>query len=287
MESAGEKLKKIRLEKGISLEEVQKKTKIRLNILKAIEGDSISGLSPIYLKSFLKIYCKFLGLDPKEYVPDYKEIQAKFANPPAISPVTLKAGSGTANKFFKVSGAIISKLIAYRPSKKVKKALKVVIMIAVLYFLLFNLGKFISSRKRNQQAAPKQRAARVISKKEIPFTAAVPAKPKAKAIPASPKPQAQITPAVTKTELPSDIRLGIRAKENCWLQLKVDGKVVFQRVLQKGRYEAWQANDKMELSLGNAGVVELEVNGQVFSNLGKKGQALKNIIITKEGLKIK
>jgi hypothetical protein len=80
--------------------------------------------------------------------------------------------------------------------------------------------------------------------------------------------------------------LGIRARENCWVSLKADGKVVFQRVLEKGRYESWEAKDKMELSLGNAGAVELEVNGQLFTNLGRRGQARKNIVITKDGMTV-
>jgi len=60
-------LKKIRLAKGIRLEEVHKKTKIHINILKAIEGDGLTNLNPVYLKGFIKIYCNFLGVDPKEY----------------------------------------------------------------------------------------------------------------------------------------------------------------------------------------------------------------------------
>src|SRR3989338_4514467 len=77
MESAGEKLKKLRLEKGLSLEEAHKKTKIHLNILKAIEGDTITNLNPIYLKGFLKIYCNFLGVNPNEYISGYREIKAE------------------------------------------------------------------------------------------------------------------------------------------------------------------------------------------------------------------
>jgi cytoskeletal protein RodZ len=42
IETAGARLKQLRLEKGISLEEVQKKTRIHLNVLRAIEGDSLS-----------------------------------------------------------------------------------------------------------------------------------------------------------------------------------------------------------------------------------------------------
>jgi hypothetical protein len=81
-------------------------------------------------------------------------------------------------------------------------------------------------------------------------------------------------------------RLTIRAKENCWIQVKIDGRVVFQNILIKGRSETWQAKNRIELSLGNAGVVDLEANGKFISNLGKRGQPLKNILISKEGLSI-
>ena len=73
MESKGARLKSIRLAKGISIEDASKKTKIHLNILKSIEEGSIGNLNPVYLKGFLKIYCKFLGVDPREFIPDYKE----------------------------------------------------------------------------------------------------------------------------------------------------------------------------------------------------------------------
>ena len=57
-------------------------------------------------------------------------------------------------------------------------------------------------------------------------------------------------------------------------------------MLARGRSETWQAKEKVELSLGDAGAVELQVNDQRFANLGRHGQSLKNIVINKEGLKI-
>ncbi|MBI3991561.1 MAG: helix-turn-helix domain-containing protein, partial [Candidatus Omnitrophica bacterium] len=78
MESTGTKLKNLRLQKGLSLEDVHKKTKIHLNILKAIEEDSLVNFSPVYIKGFLKIYCKSLGVDPRDCISDYKENKAKF-----------------------------------------------------------------------------------------------------------------------------------------------------------------------------------------------------------------
>ena len=80
--------------------------------------------------------------------------------------------------------------------------------------------------------------------------------------------------------------LTLHAKDNCFVQLKTDKKTVFQGILKKGRSESWSANERIDFSLGNAGVVELEVNGKFIPSLGRKGQALKNIVVTKEGLSI-
>lgn len=264
MESRGEKLKKIRLEKGLSLEEVQKKTKIHLNILKALEGDSLTNLSPIYLKGFLKIYCKFLGIDPKEYIPDYKETQnaLKIAN---INR-DISAKPRKALRFLKTASL---KLGSFRPPKEFKRAFVFVLIIILLSLGLFNLGKFISSKRSKPGLTQGKVSAPLEHKRE-----------------GKKEKKLQKAPATLQKEMISGITLVIRARQNCWLSLKVDGKLVFQRVLEKGRFENWQAKDKMELSLGNAGAVELEVNGQLFSNLGRRGQPVKNILITKEGLSI-
>lgn len=250
MESQGARLKKIRQELGLSLEEAHKKTKIHINILKALEGDSLSNLSPIYLKGFLKIYCKFLGVDPKDYITDYKETQSQAT----------KA---------KAALAAPSKVSFIRLSKKFKRVSVYILISILLVFGLFKLAKLGRLKHKKH----------IIQKK---ISSPLPDKIETKKI------EKLQTAQVIKSQkdAPSGIRLVIRARENCWLNLKADGRVVFQSVLEKGRSENWQAKDRIELSLGNAGAVELDVNGQQFLKLGKRGQALKNILITKEGLKI-
>ena len=285
MESAGERLKKIRQELGISLEEVQKKTKIHLNILKSIEGDGLTDLSPVYLKGFLKIYCKFLGVDPAEYIPDYRESQTQFQTQMKAEGVL-----GKPKSFFKTASR---KILSFRPHVLVKIVSIYVLAFIFLSLVLFNLGKAISSRRKSSliqgkptvTVTPSLTAKPTLAKKESGKQEQKAQNVKTLTATATPKPTTQ--EAKRKKESASGIRLGIRAKENCWVSLKVDGHVVFHRILEKGRFETWVAKEKMELSLGNASAVELEVNGQVFSNLGRKGQALKNISITKEGLNLR
>lgn len=132
-----------------------------------------------------------------------------------------------------------------------------VVCLLVLTIALFKIGQGISIRQKS--GFKKESPTEVVStKKEVSSPA----------------------PVITNP------RLGIRAKENCWLEVKTDGKTVFKGVIKKGRFEYWEAKKAIEFSLGSAGGVEVEVNGRLFSPLGRRGKVIKNIKVTKEGLTV-
>jgi hypothetical protein len=93
--------------------------------------------------------------------------------------------------------------------------------------------------------------------------------------------------AAQPNEKANSLTLTIKAQDSCFVFLKADASIVFQGVLKNGQSESFQAQDYFTLSLGNGGAVELEVNGKSIKNIGKSGQALKDIMITKEGLSSK
>jgi cytoskeleton protein RodZ len=269
MESLGIRIKNLRLAKGLTLEEAHKQTKIHLNILKAIEEDNLINLDPIYVKGFLKIYCKFLGVEPGDYIPESKEKEKAESKAAAAlyGPEPVENPESALKKFS----------LKLPPVKlpAIKLPLKQIITAALavaLIFALFQFGKFISQQIKRVPKKSAPAAEAVVKKVPVP-----PSSPKIKKHPAAP------IPAQSST---SGIRLSILTKEDCWINLKSDGKLAFRGILKKGRTESWQADDRIELSLGNAGVVNLEVNGKLITNLGRKGQSLKNIVITKEGLNI-
>jgi len=76
MESPGKYLKAERELRNLSLEEVAKFTKIKEDFLKAIEEDRYEHLPhAVYVKGFLIIYSRYLGLDPYEVVRRYQKYQ--------------------------------------------------------------------------------------------------------------------------------------------------------------------------------------------------------------------
>jgi cytoskeleton protein RodZ len=276
MEPIGEKLKNARLEKGLTLEDVHKKTKIHLNVLKGIEEGSLVNFSPVYIKGFLKIYCKFLGIEYSDSLVDHKQARVQ----PIARPVQEKK---------KAALPVADGVAVWQEAGKfIRSKIKIILVIAVIFVVsvsLFNLGKFISSKVRRM---PKRTA---VTSKAVPSSLKQEKRNETQASrkALAQKPAAAILPKPEPPQKPEEaaapgVRLGIRAKEDCWLQVRSDGKTIFQNILKKGRFENWQAKEKIELSLGNAGVVELEVNGKFISSLGRRGQAVKNILITKDGL---
>ena len=68
----GTQLKLVRERKGLSHQQVYEITRIQPSILRDIE-EGTANMAPVFLKSFIKIYCQFLGLDFKKLSKDSVE----------------------------------------------------------------------------------------------------------------------------------------------------------------------------------------------------------------------
>ncbi len=76
MESIGETLRAARHNKQVSLEDVARATKIKMETLEKLEADDFVGLpAPMYTKGFLKIYSDYLGIDSAGMMAAYLKSQ--------------------------------------------------------------------------------------------------------------------------------------------------------------------------------------------------------------------
>ncbi len=67
MESLGEFLKNGRKAKGITLEDINQKSKLRIHYLRWLEGDELDRMPPTtYVKGYVRAYCDTVGLDTAE-----------------------------------------------------------------------------------------------------------------------------------------------------------------------------------------------------------------------------
>jgi cytoskeletal protein RodZ len=73
MADIGTTLREARIRARIDISEVEARTKIRAKYLRAIENEEWDLLpGPVYVKSFLRTYGEFLGLDSRQLVDEFK-----------------------------------------------------------------------------------------------------------------------------------------------------------------------------------------------------------------------
>ncbi|MFW5871325.1 MAG: helix-turn-helix domain-containing protein [Verrucomicrobiota bacterium] len=76
----GRKLREAREEKELSQSEVASGTRMKVQMVSAIEEEDFSDVAaPIYGKGFIKLYAEFVGLDPQPLINEYVN---EFVNPP-------------------------------------------------------------------------------------------------------------------------------------------------------------------------------------------------------------
>ncbi|MDD2865900.1 MAG: helix-turn-helix domain-containing protein [Candidatus Omnitrophica bacterium] len=270
-------LRETRESKGISLEEASRATHIHVNVLKKIEADDFSSIGTVYAKGFLKIYAEFLGLDKSDIVERFTGAVPASQRTRAVQKVIIPgttSPSAEKNLFSSALESVVSVI------KKIDMKIIVIVVLCVVVFWGFRaLWRVVARRDARKPAAQvrlSEKPRTVTEKKSV-------VEPKKKAAPAAPEKTVVSAPVPVVAE---KVVLVVRARAKTWLQVKVDGRVVFQSVLARGAAESWTAAKKIEMVIGNAGAVELELNGRILERIGRPGQTLKHVVVTRDGLTV-
>lgn len=59
--------------------------------------------------------------------------------------------------------------------------------------------------------------------------------------------------------------------------MSVDGVREFQGELEEGTYRSWYGDERIELRIGNAGAVQVTINGQNIGALGATGEVVDRV----------
>ncbi len=287
----GAVLKQSREEKGISLETVHESTKIPLDALRAIEeGYSIRNLSPFYFRGFMKIYAQYLGLEINtilDQLPAQKQTQPMKMD----ESVSLFEIIGDRidqflthrrkRQMIKIVGILLAALIVFKLAGLVmgKRPTTVAVKNKATVKNAGTLNKDTLAKQKKEEKIKKPEAGKVETKSVVtqppPPTANVIKEPVVAVV-------APVVPAVFK-----NVELTVLAKKKNWVQVKVDGDIVFQSVLKKGTAEHWTADENIVLTGKNLQYLEFEVNGKFIGLLGEEDRRASEVVITKNGLSVK
>ncbi|MRR36492.1 helix-turn-helix domain-containing protein [bacterium] len=255
--SIGILLRGARESRGESREDAARVTRIGKNYLAALEEDSFDKLpSPAYVKGFLRVYGKHLGLSPDDLIDRYEE---RLTPAPAMEP---GEGGGVPPVAARVSVPIRNRW-----------------MIPLLLLALVLITATIIPQRESVPVRP--------AYEQAPSKALLPPSPVQSPISSAatvPPPPPQVAPAETPEGMPPEtavsasaaggIVLKLRVNQDCWLNITIDGSVSQQYDLKAGDLIEWKGERFFSLDIGNAGGVEAEFNGKVLPPLGEIGKTV-------------
>jgi cytoskeleton protein RodZ len=274
MASFGERLKREREMRGVSLEEIAESTKIGKRNLLALETEEFDKLpGGIFNKGFVRAYAKYLGLDEDQAVTDFlaAENAASTGIRLAVDPVpaaeTIGANGDAAKKTRRERSKELEAIAARREAEKKNNpplnpsntGNRVWVAFAALC-LVAALGgwwKYSHPARENVVAQPRVVAPPVAKAQVTP--APVPASTTASDNP------------IPAPEFDGLAHLKVRATQDSWIQVKADGKVVLDGVLDAATEKTFSAKELI-FKTGNAGGVEVTYNGKTEAPFGKDKQ---------------
>lgn len=290
MSTIGEQLREARQALGLSIQDVEQATRIRRAFLVALEEDRLQDLpDPAYARGFVRNYARHVGLDAQPLVAAFEH---QVASPDVDIPVML------------------DEPLFARARRGLKAALWVLVIgllvvalgwVAYGYYYLnelpWPLTEFeglaanLATPTATHTAAPAAVAATNTPQPEAPTMTPQPSltptqtiEPTAETA-ASPETAETAQPTATNA-LPADIpaseglpeptafTVRIVSSGYTWLQAFRDDQEVFVGYLDEGEEQSWTADQTVELRVGNAAVVRVEVNGNDMGPLGGEDEAV-------------
>ena len=310
MESVGEFFRQVRETKGLTLDEVASKTRIRSDFVQALEEGNFAKLpDQVFARGFVRSYARSLGLDEEDAIHRFAQSAGAFYE---------KQGERERLRQRQVEED--------RRRKANRKAVGIAIMIAIftLVFLLSREQSSVVMRRSSSDAPPQSKRSVPVAKethdapprpepdRSAPVTSVKPpelssitTKPLTEKLPSAPPvarsnqapdaPAAQTVPPAPSTHVSegplaglsvdgpvgSDgpLVLDLEATELSWVVVQVDAGSHQEALLRPGEKAQWKAQDQFTITLGNAGGVHAELNGKPQRAFGPSGKVVRDVVL--------
>jgi cytoskeletal protein RodZ len=254
-----EELRNARLARGLSLEEIEEKTRISVQLLSALEEGRISALPQPYVRAFLREYAEAIGLDGTQMVKRFAEMTGT-PPPPPLPTFGEQSDVVTAPSDARTS----SGSLGLRPWTKIALGSAALLGMLIVVWLLI----------------PKEepRPAR-----EIPFERAV--REAEQRVPAStpPAPSSSIVPPPAAGD---SLILFARTSDSVWLEITIDSQKPQSWFLYANREVRWKAREQFTVTTGNAGGIQFKLDNKDLQSIGKAGEVVRNVKISRAGVVI-
>jgi cytoskeleton protein RodZ len=269
MEEIGRTLKDRRERLGLTLEEVERSTRIRTNRLQALEAGEFDSLpSEVQVRGFLRNYADYLGLMPDEILNKYAALRGEVRRKSGLG---LRRGKTDPERYALERGS--------RRRSIMELLISGFIVVAVAAVFIWGAGSIVASLNSPKPTAVSQALIQASETTEIPTETSSPVPQlslEGVAVTALAESGTTPTPTLILPVLDS-VRIELTAVSETWVRLSVDGEEVFQGRMETGDQLNYTGEEKIELLTGNAGGLRVVFNGQDQGPLGDLAQVVERV----------
>ena len=288
----GERLRREREMRGISLDEVAAATKIGTRLLRALEEEQFDQLpGGIFNKGYVRAYAKHLGIDEDQAVADY--LSAAKENPPDVNliahqsasardvDVWQRTGSGDRRAGFPLIPVLVLVVVIvgavggwklYQERQRERRQPLAVKSSRDVIAGQSGAAQTTSSNSSGSSAlgqtasAPTESPSGNVGVAQVPPSSTGSANSPVHTVEAaenSPHPSgSDAASASTAAEAAAPFEVTVRAKDRAWISISSDGKVLVRGVIKPPEVKTVHATNKVVFWTGNAGEVEISFNGK-------------------------
>jgi cytoskeleton protein RodZ len=261
MTNFGASFKKARESKGITLDQIAKKTRISTRFLAAIEDEEFHLLpGGIFNRGFVRNFAETVGLDADQAVADYERLVS--VHEPLDLPASATPPVKNDRRLYPIALGVLA------------------IAIAIFYLVTREPARTVETPPPPTPTAPAAQP----SPAPDPAVTTTPQQPATTPPPPTEPEPAPPTAANVQAATTQALTLDIEAREKTWIKIASDGNTVGTEILEPGMTRKFTAENSLYISIGNAAGLTLKVNDMPLKPLGKSGQ-VRSVTITPANLK--
>lgn len=282
MGAFGDKLRREREMRGVTIAEMSESTKISKRWLQALEDEEFDILpGGIFNRGFVRSYARFLGINEDQAVADYLAASNEQPPPEDKFPLEIHEKEGTP------------------PLNPKRSFLPVALAIVALVLVGGGWTWWVKHKPqtaahaiRTPEPAIASQSAPPAQAQPVPEAASTPTSEKSVSSSAdgvssstnqdsSAKPEKDAAEADTDATQASaepkknpnkSFTVSIKAKESSWVSIVADGKTRWEGMLDPNMERSIKAGKELVLKTGNAAGLDISYNGKPLGALGKANQ---------------
>lgn len=258
--SIGQILREARVARGLTLEDVAQKTKVRVTLLTFIEADQFEKVgATTYVRGHIQAYAKMLNLDDVELLKD-------FGYSPGDTPLDSAAPQPTSLIEERLANSFEIEKVHFQ-NKDIKTSTGFnwsTLMVAALGLVLaVGVFSFVTNVNSGTDVPPLAETSEIFEDEPVE---AKPAK----------------TPSSEEDNLIADVNNDLvlvileAVDGNSWVRASdSNDETLFEGTLREGESQTISDISDVRILVGNAGAINVTLNGQPFGKIGGGGEVMR------------